>query len=124
MSFAAKLIEQGKYDEAIVEATKLADKAPDDPVPLVDRATAYEYLERYGDAVADYERALLLDQTAEVLETAVVDDSYLNALVNAATEASKQSKADGDKLLDQYRATLPDGQHHDEVVEWRKRLQG
>ncbi len=124
MSFAAKLIEEGKYDEAVTEATKLVEKTPDSPLPLVDRAAAYELLERYDEAVADYERALLLDQTAAVLETDLVDDSYFNALISAATELCKRDKKEGGKLLDRYGATLPDGSHHDEIVDWRSRLVG
>lgn len=124
MSFAAKLIEEGKYDEAVVEATKLVEKTPNSPLPLVDRAAAYELLEQYEAAVSDYERALLLDQTASVLETDLVDDSYFNALISLATETCKRDKVAGGRLLDRYRATLPDGTHHDEIVDWRARLVG
>lgn len=122
MSFAAKLNEEGRYDEAIAEATKLFEKAPTSPLPLVDRATAYELLERFDDAVADYERAFALDREAEVLETGVVDDSYFNALMSAATEHAKRDKAVASRLLDRYAATLPDGEHLDEIAEWRARL--
>ena len=124
MTFAAKLIEEGKYDEAIVEATKLADKVPTDPMPLIDRASAYELLERFPEAVADYEKAFALDAEAGVLETEVVDDGYFNALICAAKADCKTDKVTGAKWLDRYKGTVPEGQHHSEVIEWRKRLLG
>lgn len=124
MTFAAKLIEEGKYDEAIVEATRLVEKVPADPLPLVDRASAYELLERFPEAVADYEKALTLDAEAQVLETEVVDDGYFNALICAAKAECLTNKVAGAKWLDRYKAIVPDGQHHGEVIEWRKRLLG
>ena len=81
MSFAAKLTEQGKYAEAIEEASRAAARDDEDPAPLVERAAAYAWLERYPEAVQDLEAALALDQTAGVLETDVVDDAYFSALL-------------------------------------------
>jgi tetratricopeptide (TPR) repeat protein len=124
MTFAAKLIEEGKYDEAIAEATKLAEKVPADPLPMIDRAGAYELLERFPEAVADYEKAFALDAEAGVLETESVDDGYFNALICAAKAECKTNKASGVKWLDRYKTTVPDGQHHGDVIEWRKRLLG
>ena len=40
MSFAAKLLEKGKYDEAIVEATKAIEKEDDNPEHFFERARA------------------------------------------------------------------------------------
>src|SRR4051794_483259 len=72
MSFAAKLIQEGKYAEAVEEASRAVARDDEDPAALVDRATAYAWLERYPEAVRDLEAALALDETAGVLETDVV----------------------------------------------------
>ena len=47
MSFAAKMIQEGKYAEAIEEATRAVARDDEDPAPLVERASAYAWLERY-----------------------------------------------------------------------------
>ena len=84
MSFAAKMIQEGKYAEAIEEATRAVARDDEDPAPLVERASAYAWLERYPEAVKDLEAAIALDETAGVLETDVVDDAYFSALLGAA----------------------------------------
>ena len=84
MSFAAKMIQEGKYAEAIEEATRAVARDEEDPAPLVERASAYAWLERYPEAVKDLEAAIALDETAGVLETDVVDDAYFSALLGAA----------------------------------------
>ena len=38
MSFAAKMIQEGKYAEAIEEATRAVARDEEDPAPLVERA--------------------------------------------------------------------------------------
>lgn len=119
MSFAAKLLEEGKYEEAVVEATKAVDKQPENPLPLCDRAAAYDALERPAEAVADYEKAFALEVEAQVMETDVVDDQYFNAVINAATAAGKSGAG---AWLDRYKRTLPEGGHLEEIDEWRARL--
>ena len=84
MTFAAKLIQQGKYAEAVEEASRAVARDEEDPAALVDRASAYAWLERYPEAVRDLEAALALDQVAGVLESDVVDDAYFSALLGAA----------------------------------------
>src|SRR5205085_644214 len=49
MSFAAKMIQEGKYAEAIEEATRAVARDEEDPTPLVERASAYAWLERYPE---------------------------------------------------------------------------
>ena len=51
MSFAAELMEEGKYEEAIEAATGAIEGEKDNPEPFADRAAAYDYLERYAEAV-------------------------------------------------------------------------
>src|SRR5665213_2550158 len=99
MSFAAKMIQEGKYVEAVEEATRAAARDDDDPAPLVERASAYAWLERYPEAVADLEAAIALDETAGVLETDVVDDAYFSALLGAAKVEAKASMESSTKTL-------------------------
>ena len=76
ISFAQKLLDAGKWDEAIAEATKASEREPDEPEPFFERATAYANLDRYVEAAADFERALELDREAGVLQSDFVDDAY------------------------------------------------
>jgi tetratricopeptide (TPR) repeat protein len=122
MSFAAKLTEQGKYAEAIEEASRAADRDDEDPTPLVERAAAYAWLERYPEAVQDLETALTLDQTAGVLETDVVDDAYFSALLGAAKAEAPSSMEAAAKTLARYEATLPGGRHLADAATWLDRL--
>ena len=91
MSFATKMIQEGKYAEAIEEATRAVARDEEDPAPLVERASAYAWLERYPEAVKDLEAAIALDEAAGVLETDVVDDAYFSALLGAAKLEARNS---------------------------------
>jgi tetratricopeptide (TPR) repeat protein len=121
MSFAAKLLEKGKYEEAIVEATRAIEREDDNPEHFVERATAAAFLERHAEAVSDLERALALDEEAGVLERDVVDDAYFSALLGAARALPV---ADGVARLDRYRQIFPSGRHLRDAADWQKRLRG
>jgi tetratricopeptide (TPR) repeat protein len=122
MSFAAKMIEQGKYPEAIEEASRAAARDDEDPTPLVERASAYAWLERYPEAVADLEAAIALDETAGVLERDVVDDAYFSALLGAAKAEAPTSLETATRTLARYATVLPSGRHLMEAVAWPDRL--
>ena len=122
MSFAAKMIQEGKYVEAVEEATRAAARDDDDPAPLVERASAYAWLERYSEAVADLEAAIALDETAGVLETDVVDDAYFSALLGAAKVEAKASMESATKTLARYAGILPGGRHLADAAAWPDRL--
>ena len=124
MSFAAKLIQEGKYTEAVEEATRAVARDDEDPAALVDRAAAYALLERYPEAARDLEAALALDQTAGVLETDVVDDAYFSALLGAARAEARTSVDAAERTLARYGTVLPDGRHRDDAAAWRDRLRG
>src|SRR5437868_6749786 len=51
---------------AVKLATRVIEREPTVPA-FVLRAAAYEQLERYGDAAADYTKAIKLDKTLPVL---------------------------------------------------------
>jgi len=72
MSFAAKMIQQGKYAEAIDEATRAVMRDEEDPAALVERASAYAWLERYPEAVTDFEAAIALDETTTAADVALL----------------------------------------------------
>lgn len=123
-SFASKLIQDGKYDEAIAESTKAIAQEDDNPEHFVDRATAYVQLDRNAEAAQDFVRALELDQTAGILETDMVDDAYFSALLAAAREEAKASVDTGCKRLAGYLEALPDGRHVKDAADWTRRLRG
>jgi tetratricopeptide (TPR) repeat protein len=122
MSFAAKMIEQGKYAEAVEEATRAVARDEEDPAPLVERASAYAWLERYPEAVTDLEAAIALDETAGVLETDVVDDAYFSALLGAAKVEARTSLEAATATLARYRDLLPAGRHLADAAAWPDRL--
>jgi tetratricopeptide (TPR) repeat protein len=121
ISFAQKLLDDGKYQEAAVEATHAIAREPEDPEPYFERATAYANLDRYLEAAADYERALQLDEEARVLTTDFIDDAYFSALLGAAR---KEPVGEGVKRLDRYAEVFPSGRHLADARDWQKRLRG
>ena len=124
MSFAKKLTEDGRYDEAIAEATREIDLGNAGPEIHAERAAAYELLERWVDACDDFERALVLDREAHVLELDLVDDAYFSALLSCARADAERSVESGVARLDRYAASLPAGNHLGDAAEWKRRLRG
>jgi tetratricopeptide (TPR) repeat protein len=120
-SFAQKLLDEGKFEEAVVEATRAAEREPEDPEPFFERATAYANLDRHIEAAADFERALQLDEAAQVLTTDFVDDAYFSALLGAARG---EPAAEGVARLERYAKVLPNGRHVADARDWQKRLRG
>jgi tetratricopeptide (TPR) repeat protein len=122
MSFAAKLIQEGKYAEAVVEATRAVTRDDEDPAPLVDRANAHALLEQYPDAVRDFEAALALDESAGVLEIDLVDDVYFSAVLGAARAEAGSGLPAALATLARYAAVLPGGRHLADAAAWAERL--
>jgi tetratricopeptide (TPR) repeat protein len=122
MSFAAKLMQEGKYAEAIEEATRAAARDDEDPTPLVERAGAYALLERYPEAVRDLEEAFRLDESASVLEVDVVDDAYFSALLGAARAEAATSIEAAEQTLARYQTIRPGGRHLADAAAWPGRL--
>jgi tetratricopeptide (TPR) repeat protein len=123
-SFAQKLIDQGRFDEAIESAAKDIARDADDPEPLVDRATALVGLSRYGEAVADLEQALKLDEEAQVLETDFVDDTFFAAILGDARAIQAQSPSDAVARLTRYRDVFPRGRHLRDLDRHAAQLRG
>ncbi len=118
MSFAKKAIEDGDYEEAVTAATKDIEEGNTSPEPLFDRGTALELLERFGEAVKDFEAAIRRNNESKEIDPFSLDDAYFSALLGAAKEAKDW------KLLDAYATLLPTGTHGGEAKDWQKRLRG
>jgi tetratricopeptide (TPR) repeat protein len=123
MSFAAELIEKGDYEEAVEAATREIEADASNPEPFADRAAAYDYLERYVEAVSDLERALYLNAVAPVIDHDNLDDAYFSALV-AAAKLDAGGVAGARALLARYPQVLPKGRHVRDSEDWRKRFGG
>ena len=74
MSFAKKHIEHGDYEEALAAATEEISGGNESAEPFFDRGTAYELCERWGDAVADFERAIEKNRAEKELDPFVPDE--------------------------------------------------
>ncbi len=121
-SKAASLLEHEDYDGAIAAATEAIKWEPGDSEHWFDRASAYAAVERYQEAVADFEEARRRDAKLQVLEDDTLDDSYFSALLGAA-RAERDVQA-GCALLERYRTQFPDGRHVQDASDWQKRLRG
>ncbi len=121
-TFAHKLFEQGKFEEAVAEATRAIERDSEDPEPFVDRASALASLGRHAEAAHDLEAALVLDQEEQMLETDFVDDALFSALLGDARAMSDVGHAV--TRLHHYRAVLPTGKHSSDVEVWSRRLRG
>jgi tetratricopeptide (TPR) repeat protein len=124
MSFAKKHIEDGDYEEAVASATGEIEGGDASPEPLFDRGTAYELLERFAEAVTDFERAIEKNQASNELDPFVLDDAYFSASLAAARAESSRDLRKALARLDRYRQVLPAGAHVAESLDWQKRLRG
>ncbi len=121
ISIAAKLIEQGKYDEAIAEATRAIEKDANDPEPWFERASAAAMIEKFAAAADDFARAYELDREEGVLDDDVVDDGFFSALLGAARAEAVDA---GVARLDRYAKVFPSGRHVRDASDWQRRLRG
>lgn len=121
MTFARDSIERGEYEEAIAAATEAITSGDAGPEPCFDRARTYELLERYDEALDDFEEATRRNRATKEMSPFEIDDAYFSAVVAAARATSKER---GVALLARYRAFAVDGAHLKESVEWELRLTG
>jgi tetratricopeptide (TPR) repeat protein len=124
MSFAKKHIEDGDYEEAIAAATEAIEGGDAGPEPLFDRGTAYELVERFREAVADFEIAIQKNNAEKEIDPFALDDAYFSAALAAARAEAKADLRGALARLDRYRDLLPDGAHVTESRDWQKRLRG
>jgi tetratricopeptide (TPR) repeat protein len=122
MSRAATLIEAGEFEAAVQAASEELTREADNSEHWWDRATAFASLEKYEEAVADFERAKEVDAKSAVLDDDMLDDSYFSALLGAAR--ATQDIAAGCAKLDKYATLFPAGRHVQDAADWQKRLRG
>lgn len=120
-SQAAALIDGEDYEAAVTAASEAIARDAADSEAWFERATALGWLERYDEAIGDFEQARLLDRVTEVIEDDVLDDAYFSALLGAARARDVDG---GCALLARYAGQFPDGRHVEDAVEWQKRLRG
>jgi tetratricopeptide (TPR) repeat protein len=122
MSRAAVLNDAGEFEAAAQAATEEIAREPLNSEHLWDRASALASLERYEEAVADFERAKEVDAKTFVLDDDMLDDAYFSALLGAARALG--DVAAGCAKLDRYLTVFPAGRHVQDAADWQKRLRG
>jgi tetratricopeptide (TPR) repeat protein len=112
------LVAAGRFEEAVAAAEAEAAAEPGDPEPLYNRGQALAGLGRFGEAAADYERAVGMDASGSALDPDALDDELFFALRSDAV-------ARGDAApLRRYLAVLPAGRHVSDVPKWLDKLAG
>ena len=82
--FSSKLVVDGRFAEAIEAATSEIVTQPDEPEAYFNRGQALAALDRFEEAVADYEKALSMDDSASSVDPETIDDEIFFALRRAA----------------------------------------
>jgi tetratricopeptide (TPR) repeat protein len=121
-SQAGSLLDAGDYEAAVEAAAEAIAREPENSEHWFERATALAWLERYAEAVGDFERARQVDAKTAVLDDDEVDDAYFSALLGAAR--AEADVAAGCARLARYRAIFPSGRHLADAEDWQKRLRG
>jgi tetratricopeptide (TPR) repeat protein len=124
MSRAAVYNEAGEFEAALQAATEEVAREADNSEHWLDRATALAALERYDEAVADFERAQDVDAKTSVLDDDMLDDAYFSALLGAARATAGSDVAGGCAKLARYATRFPSGRHVSDAGDWQKRLRG
>ncbi len=122
MSRASVLHDAGEFEASLQAATEEIAREQENSEHWWDRATALASLERYDEAVADFERAKQVDAKTSVLDDDMLDDAYFSALLGAA-RATPDVGA-GCAKLERYAVTFPSGRHAKDAGDWQKRLRG
>jgi tetratricopeptide (TPR) repeat protein len=120
---SAALVAEGKFAEAIEQASREIDSQPEEPEAYFQRGQALGALGRFEQAAADYERALALDASASGLDPEAADDELFFALRNIAV-AQKAHPAEALATLERYRRVLPAGRHLDDIKTWTDHING
>jgi len=120
---STKLCAEGLFEEAVAAAGAEIAAEPGEPEAYFNRGQALVGLERFGDAVVDYERALALDASASGVDPDAVDDELFFALRRQA-ERLATDRAAAIATLERYLEVLPGGRHVDDVPKWIDKLNG
>jgi len=118
-----KLCAEGRFEEAIRAAGEELAADPDEPEPYFIRGQALAGLERFEEAVADYQRALAMDASASAMDLEAVDDELFFALRRQA-EWLASDRVAAVAPIGRYLEILPAGRHVDDVPKWIDKLSG
>jgi tetratricopeptide (TPR) repeat protein len=118
-----KLCAEGRFEEAVAAAAAEIAAEPREPECFFNRGQALAGLERYAEAVADYERALRMDASASALDPEAVDDELFFALRREAERLSADRVA-AVAVIGRYLELLPEGRHVADVPKWIDKLNG
>ena len=125
MSRAAVFNEAGEFEAALQASTEEIAREHENSEHYWDRATALAALERYEEAVVEFERAQDVDRKTSVLDDDMLDDAYFSALLGAARAVAAGGDVGGGcAKLERYAARFPSGRHESDAVDWQKRLRG
>src|SRR5437016_3921985 len=123
MSRASVYNEAGEFEAALEAATQEIGREADNSEHYWDRASALSSLERYDEAVAEFERAKAIDAAhSQVLDDDMLDDAYFSALLGAARQEADVER--GCAKLARYVTQFPSGRHVGDMSDWQKRLRG
>jgi len=122
MSRASVLNEAGEFAAALEAATQEIAREAENSEHYWDRASALSSLERYDEAVAEFERAKQVDAVSQVLDDDMLDDAYFSALLGGARAMADVTA--GCAKLERYLTLFPSGRHVEDVSDWQKRLRG
>jgi tetratricopeptide (TPR) repeat protein len=121
--FSSKMIADGRFEEALGAAAGEIQAQPTDPEAYFNRAQALAGLERFEEAIPDYQRALSLDDSESSLDPEIVDDELFFALRSLAASRKADPPA-AIATLERYRAILPEGRHRDDIAKWIDNFNG
>ncbi len=120
---SSKLVADGRYTDAVEAATSEMVTQPDEPEAYFNRGQALAGLERFEEAIADYEKALSLDDSASSVDPETIDDEIFFALRRAA-DARRSDPERAVQTLERYRQVLPNGRHLDDIGKWTDAFNG
>ena len=118
-----KLVTEGRFQEAIAAADAEIAADPVEPEAYFNRGQALAALERFEEAVADYEKSLTMDDSASSVDPETIDDEIFFALRRAA-EARRADPSSAIRTLERYREVLPVGRHLDDIAKWADAFKG
>jgi tetratricopeptide (TPR) repeat protein len=119
ITFSKRLCDQGRYEEAIVEADKAMRLDAEDPQAVYDRGAALYCLGRFEEAVTDFARAIALEAEAKLMDEGVLDDDLFECLRKWAESEPPRAR----DILGRYAALMPAGAHQADVAKWIRHIE-
>lgn len=122
-SFAQKCIQDGDFEQAIIEADKAMSIDAEDARPHADKGQALHQLARFQESVACLEHAITLNRETASLHDDDLDDLFYESIRAhaAAVHATGDSKG-AVSILDAYARVLPRGSHLADREKWYRQF--